>query len=93
MCIHLGSEGSCSFTVEAADNTLPVAAEEPGGGGQPRDRRRGACWSCDRPTCPWPRPPGLDNELLQLGSCTERSCRCCEENTDVRLGRNNKCGE
>ena len=79
-CIHLRSAVSWSFTARAVDSTLPAAAEEPGEGEQPRDRIQVACWSCDRSTCPLPRPPGVGNELLQLGSCTERSYHCCEEN-------------
>lgn len=48
-----------------------------------RDRTPEACWSCcDRPTCPWPHPLGLGNDLRQLGSCTECSYRCCGEDTD-----------
>lgn len=91
-CILLRSAVSWSFTAKAADNTLPAAAEEPGEEEQPRDRIQVACWSCDRSTCPWPRPPGVGNELPQLGSCTERSYHCCEENTDVMLSTNNKHG-
>lgn len=63
-----------SFTAEAADNMLPAAAaEEPGEGEQPRDRIRGACWSCDRLTCPWPRPSEVGKGLQQVDSCTEHS--------------------
>lgn len=80
VCIHLRSAVSRSLTAEAADNMLPAAAEEPGEGEQPRDRIQEACWSCDRSTCPWPCPPGVGKVLQQLGSCTERSYRCCEEN-------------
>ena len=71
------------FTGEAADNKPPAAdaavEEEPDEGEQPQDRTREACWSCDRSTCPWPRQPGAGKEL-RLGSCTERSCRCCGDN-------------
>lgn len=90
VCIHLRSAVSRSFTAEAADNTLPAAAEEPGEGERPQDRTREACWSCDRSTCPWPRLPGVGNELQQLGSCTACSYHCCEENKHVMLCTNSK---
>lgn len=69
-----------------------AAAGEPGEGEEPRDRTRGARWSCDRSTCPWPRPPGVRNELQQLGLCTECSYQRCEENTDVTLSIDSKHG-
>ena len=72
VCI-LRSAGSRRLTAEVADNTLPAAAEEPGGGEQRRDRTQEACWSCDRLTYPWPCPPGVRKEVQQLGSCTESS--------------------
>ena len=81
VCIHPRSVVSLSFTGEAADNKLLAAAEEPGEGEQPQDRKQEACWSCDRSTCPWQRLPVVGKEL-QLGSCTERSFHCCEDNTD-----------
>lgn len=71
---------------------LPAAAEEPGEMEQPQDMIREACWSCDRSTCPWPRPSGVRSELQQLGSCTEHSCHCCEQSADVSLSANSKCG-
>lgn len=76
--IYLRAVVGQSFTAEAADNTPPAAAEEPGEGEQPQDRTREACWSCDRSTCPWTCPPAVGSE--QLGSCTERSYHCWEEN-------------
>lgn len=90
---HLRAAVCWGFTAEAADNMPPAAAaEEPGEGEQLQDRTREACWSCDRSTCPWPRPPGVRNELQQLGSCTERSYHCCGENTRVTLSTNSKYG-
>lgn len=85
VCIDLRSAVRRSFTAEVADNMLPAAAEEPGEWEQPQDRIQEACWSCDRPTCPWPLLPGAGKELQQLGSCTEHSYRCsCRE--AVQLG-------
>lgn len=90
VCIHLRSAVSWSFTAEAADNMLLAAAEEPGEGEQLQDRIQEACWSCDRSTCPWPRPSGVGKELRQVDSCTEHSYHCCEENTNVTMSTNSK---
>lgn len=92
VCIHLRSAVSRSFTAEAADNMPPAADEEPGEGERPQGRTQEACWSCDRRTCPWSLPPGVGKELQRLGSCTECSYHCCEENTDVTLSTNSKYG-
>lgn len=77
---HLRAAASRRFTAEAADNTPPAAAEEPAEAEQRRGRAQEAHWSCDRASCPWPRPPGGRKELRDLGSCIEHSYHCCEEN-------------
>lgn len=79
------AELNWSFTAEAADNTLPAAAEDPGEGAQPWDRTQGACWSCDRLTYPWALLPEVRSELQELRSCIECSRHCWEESRVVNI--------
>lgn len=58
----------------------PVEAEPTWG------RTLGACWSCDRPTCPSPCPPGWGRGRRRLGSCTESLYQCCGPETNMNKG-------